>query len=134
MKKLHIIALVLIAVAVTVIIISASNYSSYEGFVKANENKGSTFKVVGNLDLDGEMIYNPEENPNLFSFYMKDNDGVSQKVIYKDAKPQDFERSESLVITGKSDGNIFHAEQILMKCPSKYVEDEIQIVEAKASN
>lgn len=133
MKRLHIIALILIAVAVAGIAISASNYTTYEGFTKANEKEGVVFKIVGDLDLDGEMVYEPEKNPNLFTFHMKDKEGVSQKVIYKDAKPQDFERSESLVLTGKSENGVFHAEQILMKCPSKYVEGEIETIEANAS-
>lgn len=133
MKKLHIIGLILIAVAIAGIAISASNYTSYEGFVKANEHEGKVYKIVGNLDLDGEMVYNPEENPNLFSFFMEDKEGVTQQVIYTDAKPQDFERSEQLVVTGKSKGEVFYADQILMKCPSKYVEDEIEYVEANAT-
>jgi cytochrome c-type biogenesis protein CcmE len=132
MKKLHIIALVFIATAIAGIAISASNYTSYEGFEKANEQQGKVYKIVGNLDLEGEMVYAPEVNPNLFSFYMTDKEGLSQQVIYKDAKPQDFERSESLVVTGKSKDGVFHADQILMKCPSKYVEDEIEYVEANA--
>jgi cytochrome c-type biogenesis protein CcmE len=132
MKKLHIIALVFIATAIAGIVISASNYTSYEGFEKANEQQGKVYKIVGNLDLEGEMVYAPEVNPNLFSFYMTDKEGLSQQVIYKDAKPQDFERSESLVVTGKSKDGVFHADQILMKCPSKYVEDEIEYVEANA--
>lgn len=134
MKRLHIVALILIAVAIAGIAISASNYTTYEGFTQANEKEGVVFKIVGDLDLDGEMIYEPEVNPNLFTFYMKDKEGVSQKVIYKDAKPQDFERSESLVLTGKSENGVFHAEQILMKCPSKYVEGEIEMVEANVSS
>lgn len=132
MKKLHIIALIFIAVAIAGIAISASNYTSYEGFEKANQYEGKVYKIVGNLDLDGEMHYDPETNPNLFSFYMIDKEGVSQQVVYSDAKPQDFERSESLVVTGQSKDGVFQADQILMKCPSKYVEDEIEYVEANA--
>ncbi|MFT4968613.1 MAG: cytochrome c-type biogenesis protein CcmE [Chitinophagales bacterium] len=133
MKKLHIIGLILIAFAIAGIAISASNYTSYEGFTKANEHDGKVYKIVGNLDVDGEMNYEPEVNPNLFSFYMSDKEGISQQVIYADAKPQDFERSEQLVITGKSEDGVFYADQILMKCPSKYVEDEIEYVEANAT-
>lgn len=132
MKKLHIIALIFIAIAIAGIAISASNYTSYEGFEKANQHEGKVYKIVGNLDLEGEMVYDPETNPNLFSFYMLDKEGVTQKVIYSDAKPQDFERSESLVVTGESKEGVFYADQILMKCPSKYVEDEIEYVEANA--
>lgn len=131
MKSLHIVALVLIAVAIAVIAISTSQYTSYEGFEKAFENKGKIYKIVGTLDTSKAMDYSPEINPNLFSFYMLDNEGVSSKVVYYDAKPQDFEKSEQLVVTGKSLENEFLAEEILMKCPSKYVEDDIGLVDAK---
>ena len=42
-------------------------------------------------------------------------------------KPQDFERSESVVVTGEMRNNEFVANEILMKCPSKYKDDEIRI-------
>jgi cytochrome c-type biogenesis protein CcmE len=134
MKKLHIVALVLIAFAIAGIAISASNYTSYEGFEKANANSGKVYKIVGFLDTTQVMDYDPIENPNLFTFYMLDQEGISQKVIYSDAKPQDFEKSEQLVVTGKSEGEVFYAEQILMKCPSKYVEDEIDYVDASKTD
>lgn len=134
MKNLHIVALVLIAFAIAGIAISASNYTSYEGFKKANANSGKVYKIVGYLDTTRTMNYNPIEDPNLFSFYMLDQEGISQKVIYNDAKPQDFEKSEQLVVTGKSEDEVFYAEQILMKCPSKYVADEIDYVDASKTD
>ena len=59
-------------------------------------------------------------NANLFGFYLIDNEGLEKKVLYNGSKPQDFERSEQIVVVGKMDGDEFHASQILMKCPSKY--------------
>ena len=67
-----------------------------------------------------DFIYNPEVNANLFGFYLVDNEGLEKKVLYNGSKPQDFERSEQIVVVGKMDGDEFHASQILMKCPSKY--------------
>ena len=64
--------------------------------------------------------YSPSENANLFSFYMIDKEGNEKKVFFKGAKPQDFERSEQVVVTGKYAEGAFHADKILMKCPSKY--------------
>ena len=45
-------------------------------------------------------------------------------VMLHKAKPQDLERSERLVLIGEADdqGN-FHARDMLMKCPSKYNEE-----------
>jgi cytochrome c-type biogenesis protein CcmE len=56
---------------------------------------------------------------------MTDKQGNPQQVWYKGAKPQDFERSEQVVITGKMDGNMFHASEILThSASSKYVNDQ----------
>ena len=43
------------------------------------------------------------------------------------AKPQDFELSEQIVLTGKMQGDVFMASDMLMKCPSKYKDEEIYI-------
>ena len=54
---------------------------------------------------------------------MVDDDGV-EKVILNKEKPTDFERAEGIVLKGKADGEIFYATSILMKCPSKYNEQQ----------
>jgi cytochrome c-type biogenesis protein CcmE len=120
MKKIHIIAIVVIAVGLAVIVSTISNSSTYAPFREAIENEGKTYHVVGKLDKEKEFIYNPEQNANLFGFYLVDNEGTEKKVMYNGTKPQDFERSEQIVVIGKMEGDEFHASQILMKCPSKY--------------
>ena len=57
---------------------------------------------------------------------MRDTAGIEQKVIYAQAKPQDFEKSEKIVIVGQMKEEYFAASQILMKCPSKYVKEPSQ--------
>jgi len=51
---------------------------------------------------------------------MIDNNGDEQVVHFHGSKPQDFERSEQIVLVGKFDDGSFEASRILMKCPSKY--------------
>ena len=120
MKKIHIIAIVIIAVALGVIISTISNSSTYAPFSEAMSNPDATFHVVGKVDKEKPFDYNPEINANLFGFYLIDNTGIEKKVVYNGAKPQDFERSEQIVVIGKISGDEFHCKQILMKCPSKY--------------
>jgi cytochrome c-type biogenesis protein CcmE len=55
-------------------------------------------------------------------------------VVFTCTKPEDFERSEQIVLTGHMVGNEFHASTILMKCPSKYTQDKIEVTEAKAKS
>ncbi len=133
MKKTHIIVLVFIAACVGVIIARTGDYSTYESFTTAAEKPGQEFHVVGTLARDMDMHYDPEVDPNYFSFYMIDSEGVQQKVVFPGTKPQDFERSEQVVLVGKMKEGEFRATQILTKCPSKYIEDELEVKEYNAS-
>lgn len=120
MKKTHIILIVLIAVAIGAIVGSISDSSTYADFDEAFENIGEEYHVVGQLSKDKPTDYQPEVNADLFKFYMVDNNGVEKEVHLLKSKPQDFERSEQIVLIGKAHEEVFVARDILMKCPSKY--------------
>ena len=132
MKKTHIVALLLIVASMGVIIAMIGDYSSYETFATAESRSGREFHIVGELVRHDEMHYDPEIDPNYFSFYLQDKVGEVRKVVFNDTKPTDFERSEQVVLTGKMDGNEFHASKILMKCPSKYINNELDVIEVTA--
>lgn len=123
MKKTHIVAFIFFAIAIAFMIGSVSDSSSYADFDEAFSNPEKEYHVVGQLDRSGEIVYNPEVNPNITRFTMVDNNGEVRRVILNKAKPQDFERSESVVLIGKANGDEFHATEMLMKCPSKYKEE-----------
>lgn len=122
MKKVTIILVAVVLLAGAVIYYSLSNTSTYASFSEAAQHPDREYHIVGKLNLDKEMIYNPTKDANLFTFYLKDNEGVERKVLYGNTKPQDFEKSEQVVIVGKMKDTHFEASQILMKCPSKYNE------------
>jgi cytochrome c-type biogenesis protein CcmE len=135
MKITHIIGIVVIAIAIGVIISTSGNASAYVSFSEAQSMAadGNTNKihVVGKLSkaTDGQikgMVYNPELDPNYFAFELTDQQGLTQKVIYANPKPQDFERSEQVVIIGGYQDKVFVADKILMKCPSKYQDNEFR--------
>jgi cytochrome c-type biogenesis protein CcmE len=132
MKKTHIILLLLVAISVGVIIARTADYTTYADFPSAKE-KAKSVNVVGYLLKDKELVYDPQKDPNFFSFMMTDKEGNECKVIYHGAKPQDFERSEQLVVKGKMDGEVFNCSEISMKCPSKYVNDEITLKETNVT-
>jgi len=129
MKKTHLIGGILIIIAIVALTSMVGDMSPYVSFADAAKRPNQKFQVVGQLSKDKEMYYNPEENPNYFSFYMTDQDKVERKVVLLDAKPQDFERSEEIVLTGAMKGEEFVATSMLMKCPSKYVEEEVRLKE-----
>lgn len=133
MKKTHILLIVVVAVAMGFMLSSVKKSSSYSEFAEAFNNPGKEYHIVGTLDKSAEIIYNPEENPNLTQFTMLDNNGEKRKVYLNKSKPQDFERSESVVIIGKADGDDFYASEMLMKCPSKYKQEgDFNVEEAAA--
>jgi cytochrome c-type biogenesis protein CcmE len=126
MKKIHIISIVLIAVAIGAILSSYGDASTYESFSVAAENPDKEFHVVGMLNKQKEKHYDPKVDANYFSFYLIDEKGTESKVILRGSEPQDFERSEKIVIIGKMDGDHFEASKILLKCPSKYTDNQVK--------
>lgn len=123
MKRAHIIAIIVIAVAIGAIAGSLTETSTYADFKEAYANPGREYHVVGTLDRSEEIIYNPEVDPQLTMFTMIDDKGERRQVKLLQAKPQDFERSESVVLIGRVHDGTFSATDILMKCPSKYNEE-----------
>ncbi len=123
MKKNLIIGIVCILAAVAILISASGDVSTYATFSDAMQR--NKVKVTGTLDLEKEFEYDPAVDPNYFSFYMKDTDGSSKKVILTQPKPQDFELSEQVVVTGSMKEDIFVATEVLTKCPSKYKDEEL---------
>lgn len=132
MKKSSIAGIVIIALAIGIIISTYADSSTYGSFTDAKKTE-SVLHVVGQLNKEKELFYDPQQDANYFAFFMTDNQGLESKVVFNGSKPQDFERSEQIVLTGKMVGNEFHASKILMKCPSKYTKDELEVTEVSAS-
>ena len=126
MKLMPLLIIALMAGGVVMLISASKDMSTYSTFAKV-QRSGDPAKVVGMLSKDKPMYYNAEENPNLFTFYMKDQNGEEHKVALHAAKPQDFELSEQVVATGSFIGDDFVATSILMKCPSKYKNEEVLV-------
>jgi cytochrome c-type biogenesis protein CcmE len=134
MKTSHIILLLVIAVAIGVIISTSGDASKYVSFAEAKElsfeNADEKVHVVGKLkkDATGEIVgmnYQPSVDPNYFEFVIIDNNNKEERVVYLSPKPQDFEKSEQIVIIGGFKGETFKADKILMKCPSKYEDKKL---------
>lgn len=123
MKKAYIIGILMIVVGIGYLISASSDVSTYANFTDATTD--SNVKIAGQLVKSKPIVYDPMVDANLFTFYMTDKDGNEMQVKNYGAKPQDFELSESVVITGKMEGDVFLASDILLKCPSKYKDQEV---------
>lgn len=130
MKKSQIIGIIFIAVCLGVLVNALSDPGKMAGFGEAFADPEHTYRVSGLLDKSKEVKYDPMTNTSLMEFHMTDQAGLTKKVKLHKSKPQGFEMSESLVIIGHADGDEFVAEEMLMKCPSKYNEENHMIQEA----
>ncbi|MGL1888337.1 MAG: cytochrome c maturation protein CcmE [Reichenbachiella sp.] len=134
MKKSHILGIIVIGVAIMVIISTAGDASTYVGFSEAKEiaqaGNDKKIHVVGQLkkDTHGE-IKGIQESPDKlsFSFVLVDQNNKEQRVLFNEPMPADFLRSEQVVVVGAYHQNAFLASKILMKCPSKYQEETIEV-------
>lgn len=133
MKTSYIIGIVLVAVLVAIIVSMYGNTTTYATIAIASQNPDKTFHVKGNLDRTKPQVYNELKDPNYFEFYLKDSLDDVMKVVYRHPRPQDFERSENVVVKGKMHGDAFEAKEILLKCPSKYNENKVEVKEYSSS-
>jgi cytochrome c-type biogenesis protein CcmE len=132
MKKSHILAIVVIAVAIGIIVSTAGDASTYVNFNQAYEmaatGNTTSIHVVGHLKKDpsGHVVGLKNAPDNLsFSFVLVDDNGKEQSVFYNEPMPPDFTRSENVVVIGGYQGDNFVANKILLKCPSKYQEEGV---------
>lgn len=89
----------------------------YMNFAQA-EDAGTKAHVVGMWVDSGTFQYDAASN--VFTFEMQDEAGNVREVRYGNPKPANFEDAEKLVIDGYAENGHFVAENILVKCPSKY--------------
>ncbi|MCI0708281.1 MAG: cytochrome c maturation protein CcmE [Ignavibacteriae bacterium] len=113
-----------IIVIVAGVVIGVTNFVEsnveYADFATA-QLTGKKAQVKGEWVQDQETRFDAENGK--FIFHMKDDYGRMCRVILDGAKPNNFEIATSVVAKGKFDGDVFHAEMVLTKCPSKYEGD-----------
>jgi cytochrome c-type biogenesis protein CcmE len=56
-----------------------------------------------------------------------DDNGKEQKIEYNEPMPADMLRSEKVVVVGSYQGDQFKASKIILKCPSKYQEQNVNV-------
>ena len=132
MKKIHIILLILIVAALAGMSFFIKDLTTYETFSSAGEKNNKFVVVKVKLDKSTPVEYDQVKNPNLTTFYALDRDSKKSKVVYKNAKPTDIERSEGIDLNGYMRDGYFECTKLQMKCPSKY-KDNMQQAEKNLS-
>lgn len=64
---------------------------------------------------------------NKFNFRIKDEEGHLLNIVYEGPKPGNFDQASHVVCVGDYEDGVFKAREILVKCPSKYQEEGMDI-------
>lgn len=100
-------------------------FTSTVKYVSIDQARSSqrTVQVMGKIDFE-KVNYNASANRLEFTIYDAEATDMatasSMQILYNGVIPGNFDQAKSIVCKGKSDGNVFVADQLLVKCPSKY--------------
>jgi len=123
-------ALVLLAVAIAVGVTSfKKTVTPYIGFTEARAASSGLVQVNGTLASKDYVLKADEQ---YLAFSLKDDKGDVMPVVYRGTIPGNFDQAVSIVAIGAYKGDHFEAEQLLVKCPSKYQTLEEQSKQASA--
>ncbi len=78
---------------------------------------GSSVQFIGAI-VPGKSKYS--EDGKKLTFLMKDKVGDTLSVRFDGVKPQNFDTAPKAVVRGVYKDSGFNADQVLLKCPSKY--------------
>jgi cytochrome c-type biogenesis protein CcmE len=92
-------------------------YTDFQSAVSSHKK----VQVKGEWLKEKESTFDASSGKFLFS--MKDDQGKEMPVVYDGAKPNNFEIANAIVVKGRYEDGVFHASDILTKCPSKYEGD-----------
>jgi cytochrome c-type biogenesis protein CcmE len=93
-----------------------SNLTPYVSFEEASRSPRKVQVAGGLVENSTEYIDETQE----LRFTMVEEDGDTMTVLYEGVKPGNFEEAVQIVAVGTYREGFFEAEQLLVKCPSKY--------------
>ena len=101
-----------------------SNLTPYVSFEEAAQSQRKVQVAGGLVENSTEYVDESQE----LRFTMVEEGGETMTVLYEGVKPGNFEEAVQIVAIGNYGDGVFHAEQLLVKCPSKYqgLEDDVR--------
>ena len=120
MKTYQIILIILLFGIFAIIVGTFMQSDTYSDFARARENKTKEHQIQIELAKNKSIETLISNDIVTILFYAVDSKNDTTKVLFKGAKPQDFEKAEKIVIKGKHQDSLFYASEMILKCPSKY--------------
>ena len=126
---------VAIALAVIYLIYTgiASNSAYFltvdELYAKGDTMYNRTVRVAGQVDATTIDFNNRDL---ILKFDVTSETGERMPVVFNGPKPDQMREGAEAILEGKYDGEIFTAQSLLLKCPSRYEEGTIEEVQVEA--
>jgi len=120
LKPVHIVGMGIIMIALVFGMFGVqSGYRSYTTSVVEAATSGRDVQLAGFLGSTGEY-----DEQGRWTFMLQDEQGEMVKIVSNDPRPANFEQATSIVAIGRYDSTeqAFLADDLLVKCPSKYQE------------
>lgn len=115
----RIIWLVLLVVfGVGIFMTARTAFSSYVTFAEA-EAQGRSAQVKG-VAIGGSLQHTDSSS---FSFALTDTDGYTFTVMHRGSVPPNLFTADYVVVVGRVDGAVFVARSILVKCPTRFMQE-----------
>jgi cytochrome c-type biogenesis protein CcmE len=89
----------------------------YVNVEEAMQEPGRSVHVAGDILHETAQT---KVSEGYFEFDLRDDTGKVMRVRHKGPKPANFDSAPKVSVSGQFDHEIFMAEKILVKCPSKY--------------
>lgn len=96
-----------------------------KGEVQYNRPVRVSGKVVGDT-----IAFNNRDL--ILSFDITSETGETMPVVFNGPKPDQMRHEAEAILEGKYDGEVFTAQSLLLKCPSRYEEGTIEEVQVEA--
>jgi cytochrome c-type biogenesis protein CcmE len=109
--------LIVAAAIVGVSVAFIANASPYVTVSEARKTRATNVHLKGALEKNSIQT---DIDANTIRFQIKDAKGELMTVVYSGPPPQDINQATEIVAIGSMNGNEFHSEKLLIKCPSKY--------------
>ena len=118
MKPKLILGLLLVAASIAFGVTSfQKSLTPYVPFAEARRS-GVSSQVNGTLADPTKVRYDVDKGELVFA--LEDEKHETMEVVYRGVKPANFEQATSVVAIGAFKDGRFEADQLLVKCPSKY--------------
>ena len=110
--------ILIVCLAVAIFTMSDKIFNPYVSFAEARQMKGEYVQIIGARDRNAQV----KSEAGRLSFSLANKAGETINIVYAGVKPLNFEHADQIVVLGKFDSsrNVFAADKLLVKCPSKY--------------